>query len=119
MVISGTWYSAATGSIATISVPKTEVAAAIASLLLNALSRAVAAPVAEVPVSKIGWLASTPAGAFSIAITAPLRWLPPSTDMKPVIGMTIGIVTSAANAEEAHDATRSPNPAAPTRRAFI
>jgi hypothetical protein len=59
-------------------------------LSLSALSRAVAAPDAEVPVSKTGASTLRPDGAFCAAITAPLRWLPPATDMKPVTGTTIG-----------------------------
>jgi hypothetical protein len=51
---------------------------------------AVAAPVAEVPVSNTSYLTLTPAGGFSSAITAPFLWLPPSTERKPVIGITIG-----------------------------
>jgi hypothetical protein len=54
MVRRGTLYSSATGIMATISVPKMDVAAAMASPLLRALSSAVAAPCAEVPVSNTG-----------------------------------------------------------------
>ena len=53
---------------------------------------------ADVPVSYISVVTFTPAGARSIAIRAPLRWLPPSTDMKPVTGIMIGMYTSAARA---------------------
>ena len=90
MVSIGTSYSRPTGSMATVSVPKIEIETASASLSLNALSSAVAAPAGDVVVSKTGESTFRPFGACSRAMSAPLRWLPPSTDMKPVTGTTIG-----------------------------
>ena len=93
-VVSGTLFSCATGSMASICVPSIEAATALTLPRESARSSAVVAPSGETPVSVTSLVTLTPAGAFLIASNAPLRWLVPSSDRKPVIGTSTGMLTS-------------------------
>ena len=79
---------------ASICVPSIDAATALTLPRDRARSSAVVAPSGETPVSVTSLTTLTPAGALRIASTAPLRWLVPSSDRKPVIGTSTGKLTS-------------------------
>ncbi len=104
-VTSGIRFSSATGSIASICVPSIEATTAVGLSFAIARSSAFTATSGATPVSETSANGLTPFGARRIASSAPLRWLAPSSERKPVIGTRIGMLTfascAAAGAESA------------------